>query len=69
MPKHEYQVEMTCGGCSGAVERVLKKKEGVSNFEISLEKQRVWVESDLSSDEILAIISKTGKKTSFIGTA
>ena len=42
---------------------------GVSNFEISLEKQRVWVESDLPSDDILATISKTGKKTSYIGTA
>ncbi|XP_065059003.1 copper transport protein ATOX1-like [Rhopilema esculentum] len=69
MPKYEFEVAMTCGGCSGAVERVLKKKEGVSNFEISLEKQRVWVESDLPSDDILATISKTGKKTSYIGTA
>lgn len=42
---------------------------GVSNFEISLEKQRVWVESDLPSDELLATISKTGKKTSYIGSA
>jgi len=69
MPKHEFEVEMTCGGCSGAVERVLKKKAGVDSFEISLEKQRVWVDSDLSSDDLLATISKTGKKTTFIGTA
>jgi len=42
---------------------------GVDSFEISLEKQRVWVDSDLSSDDLLATISKTGKKTTFIGTA
>ena len=26
--QYEFEVAMTCGGCSGAVERVLKKKEG-----------------------------------------
>lgn len=25
---YEFDVEMTCGGCSGAVERVLGKKDG-----------------------------------------
>jgi copper chaperone len=30
MSEHNYkfQVAMTCGGCSGAVERVLKKLDG-----------------------------------------
>jgi len=30
MSEHNYHfdVKMTCGGCSGAIERVLKKTEG-----------------------------------------
>lgn len=27
--KYTFNVTMTCGGCSGAVERVLKKTEGI----------------------------------------
>jgi hypothetical protein len=32
MPEHHYEfgVEMTCSGCSGAIERVLKKLDGMS---------------------------------------
>lgn len=32
MAEHNYKfnITMTCGGCSGAVERVLKKLEGES---------------------------------------
>ena len=32
--EHHYQfgVKMSCGGCSGAVERVLKKMDGTHNF-------------------------------------
>ncbi|KAG0360978.1 Cytosolic copper metallochaperone [Gamsiella multidivaricata] len=43
---------MTCGGCSGAVTRVLSKLQGVDKFDVSLETQK---------DEILAVIQKTGK--------
>lgn len=28
--KYQFNVSMSCGGCSGAVERVLKKLEGPS---------------------------------------
>ena len=28
--KYKFNVTMTCGGCSGAVERVLKKTEGTT---------------------------------------
>jgi copper chaperone CopZ len=33
MSEHHYKfnVKMTCGGCSGAVERVLKKLDGLLN--------------------------------------
>lgn len=34
MAEHNYKfnVTMTCGGCSGAIERVLKKMEGTNAF-------------------------------------
>ncbi|CAH3190180.1 unnamed protein product [Porites evermanni] len=60
---------MTCEGCSGAVTRVLNKKGGIDNIEIDMEKQRVYVTSALSPDELLEIIKKAGKTCSYIGTA
>ncbi|XP_071949613.1 copper transport protein ATOX1-like [Antedon mediterranea] len=69
MPKYEFTVEMTCGGCSGAVERVLKKKEGIDNFEVDLEKKKVFVETSMTSDEVLEVLKKTGKATTYVGTA
>eukprot|EP00497_Spongosphaera_streptacantha_P002048 TRINITY_DN2633_c0_g1_i1.p2 TRINITY_DN2633_c0_g1~~TRINITY_DN2633_c0_g1_i1.p2 ORF type:complete len:72 (+),score=5.59 TRINITY_DN2633_c0_g1_i1:193-408(+) len=71
MPKHEYSVEMTCEGCSGAVTRVLKKQgDKVTNFDINLDSKQVFVESSaLSGEEILEILKKTGKATSYVGLA
>ncbi|KAL5005351.1 hypothetical protein ScPMuIL_018807 [Solemya velum] len=66
--KHIFQMEMTCEGCAGAAKRVLGKKEGVTTVETSVEKQRVFVESELSSDELLEILKKTGKTVSYVGT-
>ncbi|KAI1297117.1 Cytosolic copper metallochaperone [Mortierella claussenii] len=62
MPVYKYDVTMTCSGCSGAVTRVLTKLEGVDKFDVSLETQKVTVESStLTEDEILEKIKKTGK--------
>ncbi|KAJ6190121.1 hypothetical protein N7519_000142 [Penicillium mononematosum] len=65
MSDHQYKfnVTMTCGGCSGAVERVLKKLEGVKTFDVSLETQTVNVttEPTLSYVDVLEKIKKTGK--------
>ncbi|KAF9409079.1 Cytosolic copper metallochaperone [Entomortierella beljakovae] len=62
MPVFKYDVTMTCSGCSGAVTRVLSKLEGVDSFDVSLETQKVTVESKtLTEEEILAKIQKTGK--------
>ncbi|KAJ5761896.1 uncharacterized protein N7511_005278 [Penicillium nucicola] len=60
---YKFNVTMTCGGCSGAVERVLKKLEGVKNFDVNLESQtaNVTAEPALSYDTVLATIKKTGK--------
>lgn len=63
---HEYtfNVVMSCGGCSGAVTRVLKKLDGVTSVYASLEAQTVSVTTDDSIDYqlIYDTIDKTGKK-------
>ncbi|XP_067124462.1 copper transport protein ATOX1 [Centruroides vittatus] len=65
---HEFQVEMTCEGCSGAVKRVLDKLgDKINKVDIDLDKQRVYVESSMSSEELLAAIKKTGKACSYVG--
>ena len=60
---------MTCGGCSGAVERVLKRakdqSEGVETYDVSLEKQEVIVTGTIGIDDLTAKIAKTGKQVSF----
>ncbi|GAA6063585.1 hypothetical protein JCM10212_000189 [Sporobolomyces blumeae] len=63
MSTYEFDVVMTCGGCSGAIERVLKKMEGLDSYEVSLPDQRVTVKtSQVSYDDVLAKIKKTGKE-------
>ncbi len=79
---------MTCGGCSGAVSRALKKaqengpgskhhtlprlkiahSQPVSSYDVSLEKQEVLVVGTVPYDDVLAVIQKTGKEVSIIGT-
>ncbi|RPB05318.1 hypothetical protein L873DRAFT_1664177 [Choiromyces venosus 120613-1] len=62
--KYQFSVVMSCGGCSGAVDRSLKKLEGVEKYDISLETQTVKVETNdsLKYEDVLAQITKTGKK-------
>ncbi|OHE93230.1 heavy-metal-associated domain-containing protein [Colletotrichum orchidophilum] len=66
MAEHTYKfnVSMSCGGCSGAVDRVLKKLDGVKSYEVSLESQTATViaEESLAYEKVLQTISKTGKK-------
>ncbi|GBE82154.1 hypothetical protein BKA93DRAFT_779064 [Sparassis latifolia] len=66
MSTHSYKfdVKMTCSGCSGAVERALKKAEsdGVNSFTVSLEKQEVLVTGTIPYDTLLEKIKKTGKE-------
>ncbi|MCJ1283600.1 Cytosolic copper metallochaperone [Xylographa opegraphella] len=61
---YKFNVTMTCGGCSGAVERVLKKLEGVKSYNVSLESQtaEITAETSLEYDTVLGKIKKTGKK-------
>lgn len=64
---YEYNVEMTCEGCSNAVTNVLNKKEGVTGVQIDLEGKKVFVTTTLPSEEVLQVIKKTGKPCQFVG--
>jgi copper chaperone len=61
---YDFNVSMSCGGCSGAVERVLKKLEGVESFDVSLDTQTAHVVTgpDVDYETVLEKIKKTGKK-------
>ncbi|KAF8654067.1 hypothetical protein AX16_003600 [Volvariella volvacea WC 439] len=61
---YKFDVKMTCGGCSGAVTRVLEKAkaDGVTEYDVSLEKQEVIVKGTLPYEDVLARIQKTGKE-------
>lgn len=44
-----FNVGMTCGGCSGAVQRILSKIEGVESVDANLETKKVTV---VTSDDV-----------------
>ena len=53
---------MSCKGCSGAVERALKRVKGVDRVETDLPTQRVSVYGTVTKEAALEAIGKTGKK-------
>ena len=58
---------MTCGGCVAAVKVRLKKTEGVTAYDVTLEKAEAEVSYDpakTTPDKIAESVSKTGFKTS-----
>ncbi|GAA5894161.1 copper metallochaperone ATX1 [Sporobolomyces salmoneus] len=60
---YKFNVKMTCEGCSGAIDRVLKKTDGLDSHEVSLETQEVIVRTrNVSYEDVLAKIKKTGKE-------
>jgi len=64
MPTYKFNVAMTCGGCSGAVERILKKKLPDATYDINLEAKTVDVTVEgPTQEEVQAIIAKCGKQT------
>lgn len=62
--KYQFNVKMACGGCSGAVTRAVNKLEGVKSVNADLKTQLVDVvaEPQLSYDDVLGAIKKTGKE-------
>ncbi|KAI8802739.1 hypothetical protein BJ742DRAFT_777918 [Cladochytrium replicatum] len=64
-----YKVAMSCTGCSGAVDRILKKNEGVDSYEIKLDEKLVIVNTALSEEQVTAAITESGKETTFLSSA
>ena len=64
---HQFSVQMSCSGCSNAVERALKKVAGVNKVETNLEKQTVDVYGEVDKATAFKAIEKTGKTVSEIG--
>ncbi|KAK2634234.1 hypothetical protein Ddye_029026 [Dipteronia dyeriana] len=56
---------MSCQGCVGAVKRVLGKMEGVEEYDVNIDEQKVTVKGNVQPDAVLQTVSKTGKKTAF----
>lgn len=56
----EFKVGMTCGGCSGAVTRILKKIEGVQDIDANVETKEVKVtcEDSVESQVMLDALKK-----------
>eukprot|EP00603_Paraphysomonas_imperforata_P003996 CAMPEP_0114423082 /NCGR_PEP_ID=MMETSP0103-20121206/5956_1 /TAXON_ID=37642 ORGANISM="Paraphysomonas imperforata, Strain PA2" /NCGR_SAMPLE_ID=MMETSP0103 /ASSEMBLY_ACC=CAM_ASM_000201 /LENGTH=75 /DNA_ID=CAMNT_0001591715 /DNA_START=29 /DNA_END=256 /DNA_ORIENTATION=- len=50
-----FDVGMTCGGCSAAVTRILKKVEGVEDIQCDLDEKKVTVVCDDETDEQLML--------------
>lgn len=63
---HQYQfnVTMSCSGCSNAVLKALGRLDGVTDTQVSLDDQLVKVSTvdSLDYDTVYNTISKTGKK-------
>lgn len=59
---YDFSIAMSCGGCSGAIDRVLKKLDGVDSYQVSLENQTARVVTTLPYETVLEKIAKTGKK-------
>ncbi len=62
----EFNIEgMTCAACSAAVERAVKKSEGVSSASVNLttEKMRVFFDEEIISEsDIVSAVEKSGYK-------
>jgi len=59
---YQFDVKMSCTGCSGAVGRALDKTPGVIKRNIDIRTQIVEVLTTLPYDDVLATIKKTGKE-------
>lgn len=65
-----YRVAMSCEGCCTAIHKVLSKHKdkGIQNVEIDMPGQqvKVTVNGDLSANDVLELIRRTGKNVEYI---
>ncbi|KAG8944873.1 Cytosolic copper metallochaperone [Tulasnella sp. 424] len=65
--KYKFNVKMTCAGCSGAVNRALKKAQEtnqgeIDDYSVDLATETVLVTGKMPYDDVLEKIKKTGKE-------
>lgn len=53
---------MHCGACASRIERVLKKKNGVSEVVVNFATRKARIEGDLSFEQVADIVSELGYK-------
>lgn len=63
MNNYKFKVHMSCYGCVGAVIKVLSQSD-INNVDVDFDNQMVSVKTDKSSNDILELLQKTGKKVS-----
>lgn len=51
---------MTCGGCTKAVTRAIKMQDAEATVQVDLESQRVEIDSRLSREALVTILSEAG---------
>ena len=68
MFKTEYAVQLECQDCVDSISKVLKNLPGISNFNVSLENQSVFVEGSIAPSKISAAIRETGREVILRGT-
>lgn len=54
---------------SGKLKTILLVSDKVQNVRIDLDNRKVFVTSELSADQLMETIKKTGKTTNYIGVA
>jgi copper chaperone CopZ len=54
---YELKVGMTCGGCSGAITRILNKVDGISDVKCDLETLQVFV-TGVEGLDIVELLAK-----------
>ena len=55
-----FNAEMACGGCSGAITRIVKKFDGVESINCDLDAQTVTVVGSADPQAMLAKLQKWG---------
>ncbi|WP_439863303.1 heavy-metal-associated domain-containing protein [Pseudomonas antarctica] len=56
-----FSVEgMTCGHCVGAVTQAVKSQDPVASVEVDLAAKTVSVESQLSAEQVIGLITEEG---------
>eukprot|EP00462_Mataza_sp_D1_P001533 CAMPEP_0175096094 /NCGR_PEP_ID=MMETSP0086_2-20121207/4540_1 /TAXON_ID=136419 /ORGANISM="Unknown Unknown, Strain D1" /LENGTH=78 /DNA_ID=CAMNT_0016369455 /DNA_START=25 /DNA_END=261 /DNA_ORIENTATION=- len=56
MPNYELTVGMTCGGCSGAVTRIVGKLDGIEIVDLNIEAKKVVISSEANEEDTQAVV-------------